>query len=482
MGERSTASCAGCRAAESENRMLRRQCGRLERENAQFKEKVATLQAALEKARRGGKRQAAPFSKGDPKKNPKPPGRRAGKNHGRHGHRPRPKRVDETLEAPLPDSCPTCQGSVQETEVAEQFQTELPPVRPHVIQFNVHIGKCVECNRRVQGRHPRQSSDALGAAASQLGPQALILASELHKGLGVSLGKVSGLFNHSFGLSVTSGGLSQGIERVARVAQPTYDALVERVRCAPAVAADETGWKVGGWLEWLWVFVGPDVTVYAIQPGRGFEQAAAVLGKDFAGLLLRDGWAPYRLFEQATHQTCLTHLLHRCHENLETALRGAARVPHAVARLLRKSLDLRDRRDQGLLSPHGLAVATGRLRAGMDRLLDWQPTDDENRKLLKHLGNERDALFTFLHVPGLPATNWPAEQAIRPAVVNRKVWGGNRTWRGARTQQIVASLLRTCRQQRRDVRDVLTPLLCSPVPIVAEVLLSESKRSPPLPP
>ena len=46
---------------------------------------------------------------------------------------------------------------------------------------------------------------------------------------------------------------------------------------------------------------------------------------------------------------------------------------------------------------------------------------DECRKLVAHLATEHHALFRFLTHPGLDATNWRAEQAIRPAVVNRKV-------------------------------------------------------------
>jgi len=74
------------------------------------------------------------------------------------------------------------------------------------------------------------------------------------------------------------------------------------------------------------------------------------------------------------------------------------------------------------------------------------------RKLAKHLYAEERALFTFLTHDGVDATNWRAEQAIRPAVVNRKVWGGNRTWRGAATQARMMSLIRTARPQtpRRD--------------------------------
>jgi hypothetical protein len=55
------------------------------------------------------------------------------------------------------------------------------------------------------------------------------------------------------------------------------------------VSPDETGWKVAGRLQWLWAFATPDTTVYPILPGRGFEEATAVLGADFVGVLVRDG-------------------------------------------------------------------------------------------------------------------------------------------------------------------------------------------------
>ena len=70
------------------------------------------------------------------------------------------------------------------------------------------------------------------------------------------------------------------------------------------VTPDETGWKVAGRLHWLWVAATPETTVYAIQPGRGYAEAVALLGADYAGVLVRDGWAPYRRFTQAAHQTC----------------------------------------------------------------------------------------------------------------------------------------------------------------------------------
>jgi len=448
------------------------------RENQHLCDEIARLQELLEQARRAGKRQAAPFSKGPPNAAPRRPGRRPGAAYGRAAHRGAPEHIDEVVAVPLPPRCPHCGAAVDPLGVAPQYHAELPPGRPHVTRFDVALGRCRHCRRRVQGRHPRQTSDALGAAASQLGPRALALAADLNKALGLSFGKVSRLFQTFFGIAVSRAGLCRALERVARVAAPTYDALAGWIRDnAPVVTPDETGWKVGGQLQWLWVFVTARVTVYAIQPGRGFDEAAQVLGADFAGVLVRDGWGPYRRFQRALHQTCLGHLLRRCRENLETALRGTARFPHAVKTLLQDALALRDRRARGELSPHGFAVARGRLETRGDRLLAWQPTDEDNRKLAAHLVREHDALFTFLYHPEVPATNWAAEQAIRPAVVTRKVCGGNRTERGAHTQEVLITVLRTASQQGRDPYALLAALLCAPTPQVAVELLP-SARSP----
>ena len=316
----------------------------------------------------------------------------------------------------------------------------------------------------MQGRHPRQTSDALGGAASQLGPRALALATQLNKGLGLPYGKTAAVLQQAFGLQVSRGGLCQAMARVASKAEPTYNALVEEVRSSASVTPDETGWRVDGKLWWMWAFSTPQVTVYSIQPGRGFEQAALVLGADFAGFLVRDGWSIYRQFSKALHQTCLAHLLRRCREMLLVAGRGEAEFPRTVQTILQQALQLRDRRQQRKISEHGAAVAQGRLEVRMDRTLERRYRSPQNRRFANHLLREREALFTFLSCPGLEATNWRAEQAIRPMVVTRKVWGGNRTSRGAHTQGILVSILQTCRQQLRSASSILQKLICAPRP------------------
>jgi hypothetical protein len=190
-----------------------------------------------------------------------------------------PAHVDERYDLPLPVHCPACSGHVIRTSVAQQFQEELPVARVVVRQFDIHIGRCRRCGRRVQGRHPLQTSDALGAAAAQLGAQLIALVVVLNKQLGLSFAKIATLLQQQYAVTVTRGGLVHAFHRAARQARPSYDALCARVRGSPMVSPDETGWKVGGHLEWLWAFATPDTTVYRIQRGRGFEEAAASSGR-----------------------------------------------------------------------------------------------------------------------------------------------------------------------------------------------------------
>ncbi|MCA1699833.1 MAG: transposase, partial [Actinobacteria bacterium] len=317
-------------------------------------EENARLRQQLEAARRAGKRQAAPFSKGEPSKDPARSGRRRGEEYGTRAHRPVPDHVDEEIRVPLPDCCPCCSGELVFEDEVDQYQEEIVvPVRGHVRRFRVARGRCRRCGRRAQGRHPDQTSDAVGAAGSQVGPRAVAVAAQLNKELGIAMGKVSQILQ-LFGVRVTPGGLYQAIGRLASAAEPTCQALVLAVRNSTAVAADETGWRVAGNRQWLWVFVGDGgVTVYLIAPGRGYEQAALILGESFCGVLERDGWAPYRRFEQATHQTCAAHLLRRAGEMIADSVAGQAKIPHALRRLLLDALAVRDRYADLLAGPDG---------------------------------------------------------------------------------------------------------------------------------
>ncbi len=446
---------------------------KLTKENERLQAEIERLRKQLEEALRSLKRQAAPFSKGKPKSDPKRPGRKKGSDYGSRAFRAVPDHVDEEIPVPLPKKCPDCGGRVIHGNTQPQFQEEI--VRQTIVRrFDVETGHCADCGEHIQGRHPLQTSDALGAAQVQVGPEALTLAAHLIKQMGISHERAGQILEWGYGLRVSRSALCRAMTRLGKKAKPTYQGLQMAVRQSSVNQLDETGWRVAAHLEWLWVCVNAEVTVYAILPGRGFAQAASILGEDYSGFLGHDGWQPYYRFADAFHQTCLSHLIRRCRDMLETASAWAARFPQAVLESLLKGLELRDRYQRQEISWHGLNVATGRLEANIERWLAKTFRDPANRRLSKHLRHEEPWLFTFLHCPGIDATNNAAERALRPAVVARKTWGGNRTENGAKTQQILISVLTTCHQQGKDSFDRITKLFFSATPIVLDLIPNSS--------
>ena len=400
------------RAVRAEHDRLVAEVERVRVDNQRLQTRVGELAAQVEQLRRASKRQAAPFSKNTPTPNPRRPGRKAGAAYGRHACRPVPDRVDRQITVRSPATCPTCGDEVALERVAYQYQEDLPPpTKTEICRFEVQIGRCRGCQRRIQPRHPEQSSAALGAAGVQIGPRAVALAAWCNKQLGLPAGKVARLLGQ-FGLDLTPGGVTQAVARAARRASPTYQALLKGVRASPVVAPDETGWRVGGRRAWLWAFAGQGVVVYRVAPGRGYDDAVAVLGHDYAGVLERDGWAPYRRFTKAAHQTCLAHLLRRCAELVEDAKRGQAKTPHAIRRLLQQAPAVRDASDAGQLGPLEVAAEAKRLSGALDKLIAGRTSYPANRRLLNHLANEREHLFTFC---GSPACRRPTGGPSRPS-------------------------------------------------------------------
>lgn len=467
-----------------ENQELRQDRERLKEEKERLRKENERLKRQLEEAQRAHKRQAAPFSRGRRKKHPKKPGRKSGCSYGQRFSKAIPDKVDEIIAVPAPTQC-KCGGELKVERRESQYQQEI--VRKTIWRrFDIPICRCQKCNTRVQGRDPRQTSDALGAAGVQLGPEALALAIKMNKGLGMPHADVAAVLRDAFHLQVNRSTICRAVDRVARRGEATWHALRRAAQRSMVNGIDETGWNVAAQLRWLWVVVSEQVTVCDILPGRGFEQAASLLGAEYEGWLNHDGWAIYYKFLRAGHQSCISHLIRRCRDLLGVCSPIAAQFPLAVKSVLEKGLALRDRYHRGELSPHGLWTATGRLEVELDRRLARSYRDPANQRLANHLRRERPYLFTFLYCPGLDATNNAAERALRPLVVARKNWGGNRTEKGARTQAVLSSILATAQQQGKNPLDVLIDLLVSPdkskvldvVPPCPERARSPGRRKP----
>ena len=341
---------------------LRRELAERDRLIEQQRQTIRDLHNRLQAVERSSKRQAAPFSKGKPKAKPKKPGRKKGDEHGTHGHRPPPSsaEIDETLEATLPTCCPDCGGVIEETHVDEQFQTEIPR-KPIHRKFNIHCGRCQECGKHCRGRHPLQTSDAVGAAASQLGPDAQATVVYLNKHAGMSYGKIADTFKRCFGILVSRGAGTRMVLRAGEKLKPVYQEIKEHIKESKHITPDETGWRIGGHPAWLHVGVGDDgTTCYVIDPHRGAEVLAGIIGFDWSGDMTHDGCPSYdRFWVHVTNNASTMRCAAR--DLAEKQIGAAKRFPNQVIDLFAGALHTRDQYLAGDINDAALADAQGQL-------------------------------------------------------------------------------------------------------------------------
>ena len=305
-------------------------------------------------------------------------------------------------------------------------------------------------------------SPAQGAAGVHLGPRATALATVLKTHFGLPLRKVTGILKQGFGLSLSAGGLSQLLHRVAHKAQSQHAELLKQIRASPAVYADETSWYVGQPGDWLWVFTTPLHTLYHVAGSRGRPVAEKVLGQDFAGVLVTDCAAIYKELPCRQHK-CIAHHLRRLDECRLREDTPDKIYLDAWAAFWKDVIGLTKARD-ALPAPafdEQHALLRGRLTALIEQPI--QQTGD--RKFQTRMRNAHKHLLGCLEHRVEP-TNNRAERAIRPAVIARKVSCGNKTPRGAATWEVLASRCATLYQQSCDLLSHFT-LLVQAHPVLA---------------
>jgi transposase len=299
-------------------------CGRLQELNERLRGEVEALRRAASARRRNSPRATlCPPQAVGPQarrrlRHPRPPARSSARRPGHHGG--------------LPACCPGCGSQLAPERVAVQDQEELPPARPLVTRFEVGVGRCRVCGRRVQppppSADPRRARRREHPAWSPGGGAG---------GLATARGWAC-RSARSRRCSASSASRSPRWGRPGGAkGRPPGAASLPGLGCGRASQSRGRARQdrlAGRWGKaWLWAFVGAQLTVYRIAHGRGFTDAAAILGEGYASVLECDGWAPDRRFEHATNQSCLAHLLRRCRELLSDAVAGQA-PPNAVRRIL----------------------------------------------------------------------------------------------------------------------------------------------------
>jgi transposase len=401
-----------------------------------LRNEVAELRARLGEPPKSSSNSSQPPSR-DRKANkpPRSPGLRREASVGRAGGgRPLHPDPDRIVEARA-KQCPHCAGGLEaaaQQPVAVYDRIELPPVRPVVTRVVLHAARCPCCAALVRAPAPVGLEPG-----SPYGASIAATAVYLRYSHAIGYRRLSGLFDHLFGLQISEGALVNLFQRV----KPCFDGQVAdilvRLRRSRLVCSDETSARVHGRNQWEWVFQNEQVAVHVIRPSRGRAVVEEVLAGHRPEIWVSDLYGAQRGHADRW-QLCLAHQLRDCKFAIEA---GDAVFAPPLKRLILRAVAIGRRRAR--LSDATLRQYHQALERRMDAVMACQPSNRHGIRLRKRFGSLRVHLFTFITEREAPATNNGSERALRPSVIFRKVTNGFRSEWGRDLYAAVRSVIGT---------------------------------------
>ena len=426
---------------------------------AQFELRVSELEAEVAQLRKGGGSTPGgslpPFVKPNkPAAERKP---RKARDHGNARRIEAPTRVvKHTVER-----CPDCNRALNGGWVHRSRQIiEIPVVSYEVIEHQFFRRHCGVCGKD-HIASPDLSSEAVGQ--HRLGVRLMALIVHLKKVGRMTVSGIQRLLLSLFGLRLAEGTVSEVLHAVARHGAPCYEELHTCIRESNAVHADETSWREDGRNHWMWVFSTQNARLFVEDKSRGHHVPKQVLGETFNGVLSSDFYAGYT-FYLGEHQRCWVHFLRDLKQLREKyphdiALRRWVKKIHKIWKSATEfSSEDRKTRVRARSRFQKLLVALAEPFAGANG------ADAVQRTLAQRVMRFVNEMFTFVEHPEVPSDNNPAERAIRPVVIYRKVTGGSRSEQGSTTTAVLMSLLSTWQLRNLDPMHTCVRMLQSATP------------------
>ena len=385
-----------------------------------------------------------------PAKRP-PSGRRPGGQPGHEGHQRMllPEDQVDTIVPVKPRRCRRCAAPLHGVDATpgRHQVTELPPLRPHVTEYQVHTLACAQCGATTTAALPA------GVPRGAFGPQVHATVAVCTGVYHLSRRTTAGLMADLFGVELAVGTVSACEQAVSVAVAAPVAAAHQYVQQQEVVHVDETGWREGRHRAWLWVMVSALVTVFLVHARRSTGAARSLIGECEA-ILVTDRWSAYKHWPIEQRQLCWAHLLREFTAFTE---RGGAAA--RLGRALLKDADTMfagwHRVREGTLSRPRFWREMRPLRHRVERRLGRgaQDTDGKTAATCRDLVQLATALWTFIDVPGVEPTNNAAERALRPAVLWRKGCFGTHSAAGSRFAERMLTIATTLKQQGRNVVD-----------------------------
>jgi transposase len=429
---------------------------------AQLRAEVAQLKATVEElAQRLGRnsRNSSQPPSADPPQTTRPRRERSGRRPGgQPGHEGQSRALVPVEEVDVvipvkPMQCPRCQQALQGDDPQPQRHqvTEIPPVKPLVMEYQLHQLRCPACGVPTRAKLP------VGVPSGAFGPRLQAITALCTGAYHLSKRTTQRVLEDLFSLPLSVG-------TIANLEQATAEALAQPVEAARVYIQaqhtaylDETGWREGRARAWLWTAVTAWVTVFVVRLSRSAKVAHELLGERFWGYLVTDRWSAYTWYPAWRRQVCWAHLLRDIEAMIERGGPSQA-IGEALRAQARQMFHWWHRVRDGTLTQASFASYMRPVRREVERLLEagQQCGVPQTAGVCRQVLKVRQALWTFVRHTGVEPTNNAAERAIRPGVLWRKGSFGTQSAEGSRFVEVMMTVVATLKQQQRNVLDYVT--------------------------
>jgi transposase len=426
--------------------------GNLQEELAALRQQVADLTARLGQTSQNSSR---PPSSDPPAVKRPPPrltsGRKRGAQPGHEAHH-RPLLPPDEEVPRKPTACRRCGIALtgSDPQPLRHQVIELPPIKPLVTEYQLHRLVCPRCGTSTCGPLPD------GVPTGHQGPRLQSVLAVLTGAYRLSKDQAETLCDDLFAIPVCPGTICNLEQQTAAALEPVVGPLREYVKTQHA-NLDETGWREEGKRAWLWVSVTALVTVFHIARSRGSAVARSLLGPELHWVVTSDRYSAYSWLALRRRQLCWAHLRRDFQAMIDRQNAGSV-LGHELLLFSDDVFHWWYRVRDGTLRRGSMRTIIAGQRPWLRNLLErgtvggCARTAGVCRELLKW----EPALWTFLRVEGVEPTNNAAERALRHAVLWRKSSYGTASVKGSRYVANILTVVATCRQQGRNVLELVT--------------------------
>ena len=371
---------------------------------------------------------------------------KGGQLHHRRRTRPLvpPEEVSQTIPC-VPTVCRKCGHPLHGTDpepLRHQVVELPPPVRPVVIEYQLHRLTCPHCRKTTCAPLPE-------GVRGHYGPRLEGTLAVLAGGYRQSIRSVQVLAQTLWNLVLSTGMISKLRQQTAEALKQPYEEVHQYLH-HQNVNIDETGWREGRKKGYLWLAVAKKAVYFQIALGRSRRVAEEILGSDYKEVATCDRLKSYWWIKRL--QWCWSHLQRDFQAMIDRESAGRS-VGKRLLRLSKKLFRIWHKYKAGQRSRKWFTAQISDLRRRVHRALSagvrcgCSPTAGTCGELLAH----ESWLWTFTTVDGVEPTNNAGERAGRFAVLWRKVGGRSDGPPGSRFIERIMTVVRTCREQGKDV-------------------------------